>query len=761
MKRRKLKPTVQFILLASTLSLSDVAWAQQAPAPAPLPEIEVTAPKKSSSKKTPAISKSVQKAAKATQPRPITPATPPVVDPLLANDPSSTQSATGPVEGFVATNSATATKTNTPLIETPQSISVITADQIKQQGVESLPAALRYTAGVTAEPFGLDPRDLFIRFRGFDGGSGSVYRDGLPLGGSDFSGFTGFDLYGIERLEVFKGPTSVLYGQNGPGGLINFVSKKPTVAPLRELEFTAGSHDNFGAKFDFSGPVNANKSVLYRVTGVVRDSETQVDYVDADRFYIAPALTFRPSSATTLTILANYQFDDTGWTSQFLPARGTNFANINGKLPVSRFLSEPGYDTYDTTQYAAGYLFEHKASDIWTLRQNARYARLDNEQGLVYKDPQLGLEADQRTLNRIADLGRTDLEVYTVDNQAQAKVRTGAVEHTVLFGVDYKFTDYYDFGADGPADPIDIFNPVYGGNFIADTPYQDARSRQHQTGLYVQEQLKLGGLVVTLGGRQDWASTATDDYLNGVNLPTQRDDAFTGRAGAVYLFDSGFAPYVSYSESFKPTTGFDNAGNALVPETGQQTEVGIKYQPPGLNAFVTVAGFELTRQNVVTTSLNDPTDITQTGELRSRGIEVEGAASVNNWDLRVAYAYLDLVVTKDNDLPIGSTPYGVPKHQFSGWADYTFRDGFLAGFGLGGGVRYLGSNYANDDNTLKVRDATLFDAAVHYDWRQYRLSLNVSNLADKAYVAACDGGLEGACYYGTDRTFLATLRMRW
>lgn len=755
-----IRAAVRAVATTAIMTAIAPASAQQAaqPAPTPLPPVDVVAKQAKAAKK-----KSVAKSAPKSAPgAPAAEAAPAPAQPV--DDLSSTQSATGPVKGFVATNSATATKTNTPLIETPQSISVITADQIRQQGVESLAAALRYTPGVTAEPYGLDSRDLFLRFRGFDASTGSLYRDGLALAGSSFSGMTGFDLYGTERIEVFKGPTSVLYGQNAPGGLINFVSKQPTEDTFREVELTTGSYSNYGAKFDVGGPANADKSVLYRMTGMIRDSETQVDFVDADRYYIAPALTFRPNDQTTLTLLANYQYDGTGWTDQFLPARGTNFPNINGKLPISRFLSEPGFDNYDLTQYSAGYFLEHRADAIWTFRQSARYSHFDNDATLIYKDYNLGLDPDERTLNRLADLGRSKLDSYAVDNQAQAKIRTGPVSHTLLFGVDYRFTNYYDYGAEGPADPIDIFDPVYGGNYTIDSPYQDARTKQHQAGVYIQDQMKLGGFVLSLGGRKDWAKSATTDYLDPTLSAEQKDDAFTGRAGLVYLFDNGFAPYVSYSESFQPTIGFDtDGGNALVPETGQQYEVGIKYQPPNLNAFITVAAFELTRQNVTTTDLNDPNAVTQTGEVRSRGIEVEGVASIDGWDLRLAYAFTDLDITKDNDLPVGNTPTGVPEHQFSAWADYTFKYGPLAGFGLGAGVRYIGWTYADDDNTLKVPEVTLMDAAIHYEWSNYRLSLNVSNLFDKEYVAACDAGddLTGACYFGTERSFLATLRARW
>ena len=750
------------------IGLSTLATAQDAPAPpqpapsadtTPLPPVVVET--KQDAPKTKAKTKK-----KAAQKGPVSPtpaAAPAPQKPV--NDPSSIQSATGPVNGFVATNSATATKTNTPLIETPQSVSVVTADQIQEQGVETLGQALRYVPGVTAETFGIENRDIFFTYRGFKASSESLYRDGLPLGGSLYAGLTGFDVYGVDRLEVFRGPTSVLYGQNNPGGLINFVSKKPTETPFNEVELSAGSFSNYGAKFDFSGPANADKSVLYRVTGVVRDSETQTDFVDADRYYIAPSLTFRPADGTTLTLLANYQYDGTGFAGQFLPRQGTELPNINSRLPVSAFLGEPNHDNWDTQQYSAGYLFEHKANETWTFRQNARYAHFDNHQSLVYGFDSLD-PVGQREMGRSSDRGESRLESYVIDNQAQAKFSTGAMKHTLLIGTDYRYSDAYDFGAGGPADPIDIFNPVYTGFYDASAPYQDGSLRQHQVGVYAQEQIKFGGFVLTLGGRQDWVQSATDgyDFFSGPDpvpfLVKGSDDAFTGRAGLVYLFDNGLAPYVSYSESFLPAS--DPSHPEFVPETGQQYEAGVKYQPKGYNSYMTIAAFDLTRQNVTTTDPTpvDPFNQAQRGEVRSRGIEIETVASLDDeWDVRGAYAYTDIEVTKDPDAAlVGRAIYGVPMHQFSLWADHNFKYGTFSGLGLGAGLRYLGASWGDTLNTFKVQDVALVDAAIHYDWDIYRLSLNVSNIFDTEYVASCD---DVWCYYGQERTLLATLRTRW
>lgn len=678
------------------------------------------------------------------------------------------ETASGPVEGYVATRSATGTKTDTPLIETPQSISVITSDQMQAQGVQNLGQALRYTPGVTGELFGVDNRGYGIQIRGFRDLSDSIfYKDGLSLKGTAFTTFVPLDPYGAERIEVLRGPASVLYGQGEPSGIINYVTKRPLDKPFREVEFGAGNFNHYDGKFDFSGPVNQEKTLLYRLTGVVRDTDTQVDFVNQKRVFIAPALTWKPDVDTTLTILSHYQRDKNGWGLQFLPAQGTVLPNPNGHIPSNRFVGEPSFDSYEPTQYSVGYLFEHRANDIWTLRQNARYAGLDNpNQPLVYG---AGLQADLRTYDRFGDFGRSKLDTVAIDNQAQAKFATGPLVHTLLLGLDHQRYTIKDFGMSFDALPIDIFNPVYGQPVTPGAPYRDTDQRQGQTGLYVQDQIKLGGWVLSLGGRQDWANTKTDDLLGGTTS-TQSDRAFTYRAGLLYHFDNGVAPYVSYATSFLPVLSADAAGKPFLPQTGEQYEIGVKYQPPGWRAFVTVAAFDLTKQNVLTTDPNNQLFQVQTGEIRSRGIEVEMVASLNSeLDLKAAYTYLDTKITADNDGNVGKTPYGVPRHSFALWADYTIRRGTFSGLGFGAGVSYIGETFGTDANTYQIDgniypfiipSITLADAAIHYDWGQFRFAVNAKNIFDKEYVSTCSS-FEFGCFYGERRRVIGSVRYRW
>jgi len=672
------------------------------------------------------------------------------------------ETAWGPVDGFVANRSATGTKTDTPLIETPQSISVITRDQMDVQGVNSLNSALRYTPGATGDVYGTDNRGLGVQLRGMGtGNSGVFYRDGLQLKDSNFTMFNAIEPYGAERYEVLRGPASVLYGQATPGGLINYVSKRPTEEAFREVEILGGSFEHYEGRFDFGGPIGEDDGVFYRMTGVARKSSTQIDFVDDDRLFIAPAITFKPDEDTKLTILGQYQRDRSGWAMQYLPASGTVFDSPFGKIPNSRFVGEPGYDRYDNTLGSVGYEFEHHFNDNWQVRQNARYVWLDHiEQGVFGG----GLQADGRTYDRYADGGGTDLQGGTIDTQIIGEFDTGEFSHTLLAGLDFKRHYYRDYASSGDVDPLDIFNPVYGSPIGPMTPYMNTETTMSQLGLYAQDQIKLDKWTLTLGGRYDWAWGTARDAVEPGNNVNADDGAFTSRAGLVYLADNGFAPYVSYTESFTPIimAGFE-------PETGRQYEIGVKYQPPGYNSFVTVSAFDLVRQNVVSYGGPGGSIASQTGEITSRGIEVEGVASFDSGiDLRLAYTYLDTEVTGETSgdtdpggaSDLGKTPFGVAKHRVSLWTDYTVQDGPLEGLTLGGGVRYVGKTWGDDLNTFRVSDYLLADAALSYKKDNKTFSLNVSNIFDKDYVASCfDAGF--GCFYGEGRRVTASMKLTW
>jgi iron complex outermembrane receptor protein len=660
----------------------------------------------------------------------------------------------------VPTRSASATKTDTPLIETPQSISVVSRELMDARGVTTLNEALGYTAGVKAETYGADPRYDWASLRGFDAYSPGYFRDGLHARNNG-SWFTWrMDPYGLDRVEVMRGPASVLYGQNTPGGIVNVTSKRPIDEKFGELQLQAGTFGRLQGSLDVGGRIDTDGKLLYRVTGLARDSDYQVDFVPDDKVFLAPALTWRPSARTRVTVLSHFQDVHTGSGINFLPAEGTLLPNPNGRIPLRRFTGELSFEGYEQTDWAVGSFLDHRASESWSFSQNVRYGSGDLDYKQVYGT---GLDASDpsgRTLARGAFSSREQVSAFTIDHQARAILHTGRIQHTALVGVDYQRHGFDQRSAYGSAPSLDVFSPVYGQPIDEPSPYVVADATLTQAGLYFQDQMKVDQWVVVLGGRYDHAGTDVDDHLTAERLE-QDDDQFTSRAGLVYLAPSGFAPYVSYSESFFPVAGTDpESGQPFKPETGRQYEAGLKYQPAGWNSFLSLAAFDLRRQNYLTT---DPATFLsrQTGEIRSRGLELEAATTLSEGvSLTVAYTWLrDFEIVQSSDpSELGKRQPNVPAHTASLWVHHRFREGALAGVGLGGGARYVGSTFGDLANSseMSVPGFTLFDAALSYEAHVWRLALNVRNLADKTYVSCWS-----TCYYGSSRSTNATLSYRW
>ena len=674
---------------------------------------------------------------------------------------------TGPGEeneqdGFVAERSTGATNTNTPIAETPQSITVVTDEQIERQEVRTVRAATRYSAGITPETTGgADTRFGGFYIRGFDATANATYIDGLRLPSTASINVFGIDPYGAQRIEVLKGPSSVLYGQNGPGGLVNYVSKKPSDTFFSEAELAVNNFGLVEGRFDVSGPAAEGSPLSVRLTAVARTSDNQVDFVEDDRLFVAPAITWAPDDATSLTVLGNYQRDRAGWGLQFYPAFGTVFANDGRRIPTDRFLGEPGFNQYDTDLGSIGYAFEHAFENVFTIRQNARYAFLSNDQASFYGAGYL--DEDAGLLNRSGGTADSFLRTYAIDNQVQAEFATGPLAHTVLAGLDYRRTSYTDiFDSFGTA-PLDVFDPVYGSPRVSFGTFRSDDVEQRQTGLYIQDQIDIDRLSFILSGRYDMADTEALNVLTGAVAEADAK-AFTGRVGAIYNFDNGLAPYLTYSESFLPPLDVSAAGDLFSPEEGRLYEAGLKFEPDGYNALLTASAFRIVRDDVIRFDAVAGTfEARQTGQIESRGLELEGVASLSdNVNLRLAYTYLDVEITDDPDGGFaGNTPVTVPEHLASAWLDYTIRNGSrLDGLGAGLGVRYTGSSFGDDGNTFEVPSSTVLDAAVFYERENVELSLNVSNLLDEEYVASC-GNREIFCFYGEERRVTGKVTVRW
>ncbi len=677
------------------------------------------------------------------------------------------QQGNGPIEGYVAHRSLVGTKTNTPILEVPQAISVVGREQMSDQGAQTAVQALGYTAGVATNNDPNDTRFNSLLIRGF---SPVLYLDGMQLP----AGATGRaapkpDLGLLERIEVLKGPSSSLYGQLPPGGMVNMVSRLPTATPINAVEFSADSWGLARINFDVGG-FDAKDNLAYRIAGSVHDGGTQVDFVNDFRGAIAPSFTWKPDLDTTFTFLSGYQRDDTGLTIQFLPAVGTLLPNPNGQIPMTKFVGEPGFDHYDRTQYWAGYQFEHSFNETWTVRQNLRYMGLDTNTYAVAGAGAVGgtaLQADLTTLNRYAFTFPENATAFTMDNEAEARFSTGPFSHVALFGLDYRHATS-DVNVGFAAVPsINIYNTVYGAAVPPLPISTSSGQRQDQTGTYLQDQIALGGWRLTLSGRHDWVSTDTLDFIKGTDQ-SQQDGASSYRAGLNYVFDFGLSPYVAYARSFQPTLGLTAAKTPLVPAIGEQEEIGVKYQPRGTNLLLTAALFNIDQQNVTTPDPNNLGFSVQTGEARSRGAELEATASLTEGlKLVGSYTYTDTTVVRSNTASqLGKHLIIMPMNEAALWVDYTFQQGQLAGFGASGGVRYTGDSYGDAANTLLIPDYTLFDAAIHYDLsyldprlRGMKLAVNATNLFDKYYVATCQN--LNACFVGSGRTVLGSVRYTW
>lgn len=662
-----------------------------------------------------------------------------------------TESATGPVLGYVAKRSATATKTDTPLSETPQAVSVITADRMRDQGAQTVQDALRYTAGVRGETYGLDSRGDWSTVRGTDP---VVFQDGMQQTFGYYASARP-DPFTLERIEVLKGPASVLYGQGSVGGIINLVTKRPLDTRHGEIQFQAGNYDRAQLAADLTGPLNEDKTLLYRLVAIGRDSGTQVDKVDDDRYVLMPSLTWRPNSQFEWTLLANLQKDETGSTTQFLPHAGTVLPAPAGlpRIPVDVFMSEPGFDEYDTEQRALTSLLTYRPNDVWTLRQNLRYADSEVSYQTIYPRfrPQLQPNGD---IDRVFWVAKPDLKYWTVDHQAQANLEQGRLKQTLLAGIDFQHAVTNRRWAYGAAGTLNLYNPVYG-NFTppaASAFVDDPENTIRQTGFYVQDQLTWDDRwIVVLGLRHDRAENETEGN------PTQRDDAITKRLALMYKADNGLSPYLSYAESFEPTIGLNGDGKAFKPLRGEQYELGVKYEPAEGFGLINAAIYDLREENRKAPDPNNPLNQLQTGEARTRGLELEAVLhAARNWDLIATYSYTDSEVLEGTNA--GKNLPSVPEHMASLWSQHRFSIGEMTGFRGGFGVRYIGTSWDGTD-TLATPSQTLVDAMVGYDVGAWSFALNVNNLTDKTYYTTCLA--RGDCFVGNRRTVVGTASYRF
>lgn len=667
---------------------------------------------------------------------------------------------TGPTGSYVARQSATGTKTTTPLRQNPQSVSVVTQEQMTMLQSKTVSEAFGYSSGVMVNNRGASTTYDSLNIRGFSETGSNSYLDGLKLQGDNYSDFQ-IDPWFLERAELLKGPSSVLYGKSSPGGVVSLTSKRPDGQTFRDIQFTGGNHNLFQTGFDMGGSLDDDNIYAWRLTGLAKNQNQQQTGEQASRYAIAPAFRWQPDEETSLTLLGYFQNEpETGYYG-WLPAMGTVTSGAEGKLPISFNEGEPGFNHIARKQKLLGYQFKHNFSDRLTLRQNLHYGTVDTDYRSIYG---LGLSTgDPYQINRGFIQDKERLATFAVDTQLQYLLDTGRIAHTLLSGLDYQRTRNDILTSRGLASPISTVHPQYGDTRITSESLSGQVNRQDQTGIYLQDQAALNRWIVTLGGRYDWASNAVQNRTPVQQISRQNSQQFTWRGGVNYLFDSGITPYLSYSQSFDPVAGSDSQGNTFQPSRAGQYEAGIKFIPDNAQVSASVAVYQLTKTKSLTPDPSNPLYSVQHGEIRSRGIEVEGRAAITSeLNLTGSYTYTDAEFTRDN-VYRGKTPYEIPRNMASLWGDYTFNKTFLNGFTAGTGFRYIGSSYGDNANSFRVGGYTLWDAAIRYSLTQAGLpgsdlSLNISNLFDRHYVSSCFA--DYACYWGSERrvTVSATLR---
>lgn len=666
----------------------------------------------------------------------------------------------GPDIGYVAQNTTTGSKTDTPIDFIPQSVSVITEREMADRNVRQIEGALGYAAGVTPSIWGTDERfDAFL-IRGFDVGPYGMYRDGLSQKVIGFSGFR-VEPYGAQRVEVLRGPSGTLYGEGNPGGMVNVITKRPQFETFREAAVTYGSFDTQEAKFDLTGPLGEGRTLAYRLTGLMRDGNGQLKNAPNDRAFIAPALTWQPDDATTLTILANYQ-DDRMSPAFNVPIAGVDFDADQGPLPGWFSKTMPPWAKFDAKITSVGYLFSHEFNENWTVRQNLRYSRQKTD----YRDFYFAGMYDPATMNFAAFTVDETATALTADNQAQYDFDLGGTQNTLLLGADYNLytvegTNRYDDGASNPDFRIPLANPSYDSIDFTDIALmQDGKQTVEQIGLYLQNQTQIGQRThVTLGLRQAWVDNRFDDHTGDADT-AQKDDKLIWNAGVNYALDNGLTPYVGYSTGFVPNLGTNADGSLYKPSEAEQFEIGAKYRPIGFDGLFTVALFNITNTNVLTTDPENTNFSVQTGEVRHRGLELEGNLDLGaGLSAVAAYTYIDAEITASNDGDKGNRPSLVPENQVSLWANYTLPEGPMDGLSFGAGLRYVGQTYGDSANTLSVPGYTVADAAIRYTRGRLEGSLNASNLFDNSYFATCYAG--AGCFAGDERVVQATLTARF
>ncbi len=668
---------------------------------------------------------------------------------------------------------SSATKTNTPLVETAQSVTVISRDEMDARGVLTLNQAVRYAAGVTADTRGGEGTryDLFD-LRGF---TVPTFLDGLKVQDSP----TGFavaqtDTFRLDRVELLKGPASALYGQSSPGGLTALSSKLPTDQKFYgNVGTTGGMFDLYRVDADVGGFATDNGLVRYRLYGTVNGQHTQLSRTGSRRFSISPSFTFGGDGPTTLTLLGNYQYDPESGSYGGVPLVGSLRPGSFGYLPRNFYDGDVPSEKFNRKQGAITYIFNHRFNNDWSFSTRGRYDDIMTDYRSVYNygDYDSSDLTSGNMLSRGAYGAKEHNHNLAFDSQFKGRVRTGQLHHTLMVGFDYMQQKSVDNEFIGDAPDLDVLHPDYHMAIPAMTPAENYVTSTQQIGVYAQDEIRWRRFILTGSLRNDWYHAHRIQYIDPTN-ERQNSSQITWRASGLYHFDFGLAPYISYSTSFQPQVGnvYNPDGvttHQASPSIGKQLEGGVKYQLPGTSLLFTAAGFHIEQSNVLV-SVGAIGDYVQSGLVHSDGFEFEAHAEpFHNLMLTAAIS-----VQKVKDDSTGKPLIQSGKGNASLFAFYTMPSGKLKGFGFGGGMRYAAKTYGGElqDGSVWLPQYALFDASISYDLSNvshslhgWKVSANVRNLFDKNYIANCfaDGAVGGYCYYGERRNAQASIGYSW
>jgi iron complex outermembrane recepter protein len=635
-------------------------------------------------------------------------------------------------DGYNPTRSSI-TRSDTSLQEIPQSVQVIPPQVIQDRQSKNIVESLRIIPGIVSEEA---ERSVFTSAnpRGF---TTSFAVDGLRDPGIAFSGGSNSN---IERIEILKGPASILFGQSSFGGTINLVTKQPKKEPYYAIEGTVGNFGLFGGAIDMSGPLNPDKTLRYRLNVLGETGNSFVDFLGVNRFEVSPTVTWELSKNTDITIegkyiSANIPFD-TG-----LPAKGTILPNINGRIPLNRFLGDPDLNEEKINYFQIGYSLNHRFSEDWQIRNAFRYGSRLSTQSVTI--PQ-SLLADERTLETIYldqrnQPGKND--TYNLDTYTVGKFNTGTIKHELTAGIDLSRNVSSGRNFEGSQSPIDIFSPDYSAIVQLAPTVFDSRSTNDGLGVYVQNKVNLqDNLILVLGGRFDVVNTKFEDFEASTS-ESQQNQAFSPRVGLVYKPIPDLSLYASYSNSFQQSVGRLASGGVFEPERGTQYEIGAKAEI-GKKLSATIALFDITRSNVPTADPENLNFSIQTGEQNSRGAELFVTGEISpGWNVIGGYSYTDARITKDNTLVVGNRLNNVPQHAASLWTTYEIQQGSMKGLGAGLGLFSVGERQGDLENTFTLPSYLRTDASVFYKKEGFRATLSLKNLFGITYFPSAQNDL--------------------